>query len=743
MTPVPDLPVDRQASRWRGAIAPLVLLAIVIGFFWKLLLTNQYSWLESPDLAYQVVPWFNYQAVQFHQHVFPIWDPYQFAGQSLIGQDQPGLTYPFNWILFLLPLKNGHIAVRYLNWYYMSIHYLAALFCYWLCRDLGRSRLAAIIGGVSFGLGGYVANIDWPQMINGAIWTPLVFLFLFRTLRGMRPRVSAALSGLFLGVSWLSGHHQVPIFLTLTTTGVWLYFIWERGRLSRQILLAAAVFLTFLIFAGAFQMWPTFEYGHHSVRWVGSQHDPVSWNQPVPYMVHREYSLSPRYLLGMVIPGYQDGGVVFVGIVAFALSGLALARCWGTKPVRVLVAVGMAGLFLALGSNDLFQGILYSVLPVFDKARTPATAIFLFHFAIAVLIGFGMDVLRQPSNARLLRRLALILLASGIVTFFIEFGVFLSHDQKWIGDDRVMLIVIASFALAGLLYRESTADSKHRGIPLLIVALYLLELGNVALYYLPHRDETNRNIYLSHLEETKQVADFLRHQPQPLRVWTNMDDVPFNFGDWYGIDTLDGFVPSVPANFYEIEAHTLRGRKLFGARYSVGRKPLFADQKEIFHDSNGLSVYENPDVLPRTWTVHNAVKVKNAADARGHLQDVNFDLANRTFAYTALPPMDQCNGDEVRSSSRGINWFSAVVSMKCKGMLVMSENYAPGWTAQVDGIDTPVYETYTSLRGVMVGPGAHTVEMRYRPLSVIAGAAATFIAFIAGAILCLIPAHNR
>src|SRR5262245_11590530 len=100
---------ELRQSRWRDALTPLVLLLIVIAFFWKLILTNQYSWLQWPDLAWQVLPWFQYQAVQFHHHVFPIWDPYQFGGQSLIGQDQPGLAYPINWILFSLPLRDGHI----------------------------------------------------------------------------------------------------------------------------------------------------------------------------------------------------------------------------------------------------------------------------------------------------------------------------------------------------------------------------------------------------------------------------------------------------------------------------------------------------------------------------------------------------------------------------------------------------------------------------------------------------------
>src|SRR6202049_4965587 len=109
---------------------PVALLLIVVGFFWKLVLTNQFSWIESFDIADQVVPWLNYQAQQFHLYTFPMWDPFLFGGQSLTGQGQPGAASPLNWILFPLPLRDGHIDFNILNWYFLSIHYFAALFCY-------------------------------------------------------------------------------------------------------------------------------------------------------------------------------------------------------------------------------------------------------------------------------------------------------------------------------------------------------------------------------------------------------------------------------------------------------------------------------------------------------------------------------------------------------------------------------------------------------------------------------------
>ena len=736
-------PESRARSAMRAMAGPLILLLIVVGFFWKLVLTNQFTWLESPDFAYQVVPWFQYEAQQLQQHRIPLWDPFLFGGQSLIGQDQPGLAYPLNWLLFAFRFSGGHISFHILNWYFMFIHYFAALFCYFLCRDLGRSTIASIIGGVGFGLGGYIGGIEWPQMLNGAVWGPLVFLFLFRAARGVRPFASAAFSGLFLGISWLSGHHQVPIFLTLAAGAVWLYFLFEHGSIHWNRVAPLAIFVAFFLAAGAMQMWPSFSYGRTAVRWVGSERDPVGWREPVPYNVHDRYSMSPVYLLGIILPGFQEFGNPYVGVVALSLAALALLCWWKTKELRILFAVGVAGLFLALGKNDVFHGILYSIVPLFEKARTPETALYLFHFAIAVLLAFGLDSLFLSSMRPALRRLMMVLLAFGGATFLLAFGILLSKADAWPGDDRVMISILAAFALAGLIYRVRGNERASAGLLILIIALYLVELGNVTGYAWAHVDQKNRTIYLKHFAETRQVADFLKNQPAPLRVFVNADDVPFNFGDWYGIDTVLGYTASMPFDVYQTELHTDRTRMLYGAAYTVSKKPVFGGQQEIFRDANGLAVYKTPSVFPRVWTVHDGVVVKDPADVRHHLQDASFDLQKKTFGYSSPPPMEQCEGDRVLSFNRGINSTKAIVEMQCRGMVVMSENDAPGWIAVVDGKETPIYDAYTVLRGVVVGPGRHTIETRYRPLSVFAGAATTLAALLGALLLVIVPRFRR
>jgi len=68
---------------------PGLLLAITIGFNWKLVLPGQYTWLDSPDNVVQVVEWLQAQAAQWHAGHFPLWDPYLWGGQPFAGQVQP------------------------------------------------------------------------------------------------------------------------------------------------------------------------------------------------------------------------------------------------------------------------------------------------------------------------------------------------------------------------------------------------------------------------------------------------------------------------------------------------------------------------------------------------------------------------------------------------------------------------------------------------------------------------------
>jgi len=64
-------------------------------------------------------------------------------------------------------------------------------------------------------------------------------------------------------------------------------------------------------------------------------------------------------------------------------------------------------------------------------------------------------------------------------------------------------------------------------------------------------------------------------------------------------------------------------------------------------------------------------------------------------------------------------------TLAAPGLVVLSDTYASGWTATVDGSPAPVLATNHLFRGVRAPAGTHRVRFEYRPRSLVIGAALT------------------
>ncbi len=237
---------------------------------------------------------------------------------------------------------------------------------------------------------------DWPQMLHGAIWAPLVFLFLFRAERGERPLANALLSGFFLGVTWLAGHHQMQIFLSLAVAGTWLWIGATRrapGARKTALLMIAAFGMTAL--TSAFQTLPAAEYGRQAVRWVGAD-QPQDLSGTVPYKVHEQYALKPISLIGIFVAGVEHGPYdAYVGVAALTFAVLGAILAWKQRQVRWLATLALCGIVFALGGNSVFHGMFYALAPLVEKARVPEAATLIFAVGLAPLAAFGLDALRR------------------------------------------------------------------------------------------------------------------------------------------------------------------------------------------------------------------------------------------------------------------------------------------------------------------------------------------------------------
>jgi hypothetical protein len=701
---------------------------------WKILLTRQYAAFDSPDLAYQVTPWLQVQAAELRKGHWPLlWDPFVLGGHPLLGQAQPGVVSPLNWLLFAAPLSHGFIRDQSIHWYLALIHFIAAMAMYALCRDLKRSRAASIFAGAAFAFAGYVGTTGWPQMLNGAIWAPLVILFSLRALRGERALLNAGLSGGFLGLSWLSGHHQIPIYVTLAVSAIWIFEIAKkqpaRARIERAALFAALMIV--MLMAGAAQTFPAYSYGHDVVRWVGSAHE-IGWKERVPYSVHDLFSLWPVSVLGIFIDGIYSHSNPFVGLTVFLMAICGVALAWKHSAVRILLGAAVGGLLFAFSDATILHGIVYSLVPFVEKARTDAMAVFIFHLGVCTLSAFGFDAIvnhavldRAMPQSVWIRRITIACTGVALLLWLYLFCVFAAKVPPGLRASSTAMTAIAAVLIICILHAARPGPNGPafplRTAAILLIGVMMLEVGPV-----PFRDLSNVDIgqkYWSSLSRDPEIARFLRSRPGVFRVEVNSDDVPYNFGDWYGIETYWGYLASAPVSLMRIMAEQ-RTKELLGVQYLVAKAPARGAGPEVFSEpATGIKVFEMPPTMPRAWVVHNATRVPQPALVDPTLTDPRFDMAHATFLLDQAPPqMEDCSGDRATVNQEDPEYIVVEARMNCRGMVIVGDSYSKDWVATIDGNRVPLYAAYTIIDGIAVGAGEHRIELRYRPVSFYLGA---------------------
>ena len=709
---------------------PAVVLTCVL-FYWKLALSPEYVWFDHPDMCYIEIPRLQYQAREMHQGRFPLWDTNLWMGQPMLGQTQPGPVFPLNLLFLLLPMNNGYLDFRFLNWYFVVIHAIAAVGMYVLCRDLKRSQAASALAAFGFAFGGFVGSVAWLDVINGAIWTPLLCLFFLRAARGIRPLRNATLCGIVLAVAWLSGHHEIPMLVSWCLVAGWTWTVWRKGRAA--VIPAALTFVISGLIA-AVQLWPTAEYARLSRRWVGLENS-VTWKDRISYAAPTFYSLPVKALPGIAVDdaGSHADSTLFLGIVLTALAVLAIAARPKHPVVRGAIVLAAASVVFALGSATPVHGLLFSFLPMLGKARVPVRGIHLLNFALALLAAYGLDtVLRRPTGVWVSRGLAVLGAFGGACLL-----AWLWNSQV---RDGVVLAGFVALVLAGCLAAWRGGHLSRPAFVGTVLFLSLTELYPVATRTFALTDSKQLRA-LPQLTGLHDIAEFLRSEPAPRRIAINESDVPTNFGDWYGFDVAEGYVAGVSVNITDIPRHTPEMQNLLGITHYLGKQASRPDQQEVFTGATGIKVFRNAGALPRAWSVHQVEQIPTRGAVGDRIGQI--DPRRTAFMTETAPTLDNCEGDDVHLLARGANRVRIRARMNCRGMVVLSETYFPGWQARVDGRELPIYEVFGALRGVVVERGDHELELHYKPMSVYGGAAITAAGLVlAAAILILADRHQ-
>ncbi len=171
--------------------------------------------------------------------------------------------------------------------------------------------------------------------------------------------------------------------------------------------------------------------------------------------------------------------------------------------------------------------------------------------------------------------------------------------------------------------------------------------------------------------------------------------------------------------------HVLRGTAGRAAdppyRPTTPYEPLSAPGLSEIYAGPDARVYRLDGALPRAWVVSAQQPVDSEEAALEAVTSPGFDPLRVAVTERRVPGVAEGPGSRPPGSARIVRYEPERVELRARaeraGLLVLSDTYFPGWKAEVDGQETDVEPVDYALRGVRVGPGEHTVVMRYAPLS--------------------------
>ena len=173
-------------------------------------------------------------------------------------------------------------------------------------------------------------------------------------------------------------------------------------------------------------------------------------------------------------------------------------------------------------------------------------------------------------------------------------------------------------------------------------------------------------------------------------------------------------------------------------------EPLLGGRWRRLKELDRVSIFENAHALPRAWIASefltlNEDQILNVVQT-GALPDGsvwNQQQLALVESQLALPNgAKQAGNPRAEVTRHEPDRLEIHTASSGPGVLVLSENYFPGWRVYVDGQTAELLRVDYNLRGVMLPSGEHVVSFVYRPLSVLIGVVVSLLTLI---VLLLAP----
>lgn len=730
-----------RASLWPDVASVAVLAVAAVVFFWPVVTGRAWLPRGGGDSVSFLYPMYRFAADSLRAGTIPFWNPYQYAGAPFLADNQSGLFYPFNLLLFFLWPGFSYRGIEAL----VVGHFFFAGAAMYTCLRLLRPEIAvrpaaALVGALAFMLSDvFITHIGNLNLIAVSAWLPLAFLGLHRAIFSDRPRwrvAWAAAGGAALGVGALAGHGQMT-FLSAALLGAYALYQTIVTRKVWPLALLILLGVVAIALAGV-SLFPAAGTLAHTLR---AEFD---------YTRSTNYALPPRALAGLVSPDFFGRGAAFwgdwqrvevgyAGVLTWFLAAAALVL----RPSRQTLFFALGGLvflLLALGPATPLYPALAQMLP-FVPFQVPARFVLLLDFCLAVLAAVGLDALlssRVPAGRRRGLLVATAVAAALVAVVLYATQSRLSGDSPHHAAQMTRaLLVYAGLAAASWVLLLAGLSGRVNGLALAALATALL-FGD--LYGLGRGVELEWNDPAPGFAAGTPALDYLKADPGLHRVDIATGAWQPNLPMIAGLYAARGvYNPLELANYnVYMGAVGYRGSpqyNVLGVKYLIGgKKEPPADTSfivPVFDADPNVTVYLNTRALPRAMVLFNAQAVADHDAAFDATHSEAFDPA-QVVVVEGGPALSQEPGEATVEVTRyEPNEARFTVTTDKPAYFFLSDVYHPDWQATVNGQPAPIVVANYAFRAVYLEPGQHTIEMRFAPSGWGAGLAATATALVA------------
>jgi len=658
----------------------------------------------------------------------PLWNHMVFSGTAFMAANQPAVFYPLKLFYLVLPFPESYGFIIFLH------VFLGGLFMYLFLGLFRLSFPARLLGSVTFTFSSFIVSwMEFEPFIESFVWYPLVFYFIEKLLRSDENRKKVLYSlicGVVLGVQLLAGHLQVSYYL-LVGCGIYILvrLLMERKRFNVQTAFAIINLFFIGIMIGSVQILPSFELAGLSGRDF-SYAETIS-GKAAPYEILK--ILNP-FIFGSPInhtyfspSDFTNSGPLYVGFFSIFLL---LSSFFVDKKMRRRLApfyvLALVSILVSFGT--WFFSIFYFMLPGFKSFGYITRVLVIYVFSMSAIIAFGLDNLKRSSKpvsvlakilaaGMIIATAVFILLKGPIINIGrniilspgylgnLERSYSLSRLTDVYNNELTMLVVMVVFSAASYLLIRNIAKKSGKSIlATLIVAFITIDLLAFGIDFNTSSEKdliAEEYDYITFLKSDDSIYRVVRFGRSGLGFLEPNTLVVHGISDMQGYDSLNlksyrDFLENIEKGIGKKEkyivnldnASSLSSPYLdfLNVKYIISADYIdnVPEGISLVHDKE-LKIYENEDVFPRFYLI-------NDDDYFSPVDGFNF------------------NNAEYTGSS-----LSFEVSSPEDGLLVTSEVYLRGWTAEVDGKEKMIDPCFGLFRCVGIEKGHHIIEFRYFP----------------------------